>query len=91
MSKQFYSKEFSLAQVCNFKEVRSQNVQAVLFQAIQFSLSTQFSSFGLIDRRISVTTTPGQNGTGIEGNKGVLHIPQSSCITETSLSELVSY
>ena len=41
---------------------------------------------------ISGATTPGQGGPGIDGNKGVLHIFQSSSITGTSLSDcLVSY
>ena len=35
---------------------------------------------------------PGQGGPGSDGNKGVLHIPQSSSITGTSPSDcLVSY
>ena len=36
MSEQFYSKQFSLEQVHNFK--------SVLFQTIHFSISTQYSS-----------------------------------------------
>ena len=37
-------------------------------------------------------TIPGQSGPGSNGNEGVLHIPQSSSITGTSLSDcLVSY
>ena len=40
----------------------------------------------------SGATTPGQNGPGSDGNKGVLCIPQSSSIAEVSLSDcLVSY
>ena len=37
-----------------------------------------------IDRTLSGTTTPGQSGPGSNGNKGVLCIPQSSCITGAS-------
>ena len=41
---------------------------------------------------LSGVTTPGQCGPGSEGNIGVLHISQSSNITESSLSDcLVSY
>ena len=41
---------------------------------------------------LSVVTTPGQSKAGSDGNKGVLRIPQSFCITRTSLSGcLVSY
>ena len=40
----------------------------------------------------SGATTPGQSGHGSDGNKGVLHIPQSSSIIGASLSDcLVSY
>ena len=54
------------------------NVETVLFQAIQFSISTQFSSIWAIDRTLSGITTSGQSGPGGDGNEGVLHIPQSS-------------
>ena len=41
---------------------------------------------------LSGATTPGQNGPGSNGNKGVLSIPQSSSITEASPSNfLMSY
>ena len=41
---------------------------------------------------LSGTTTLGQSGPGSDGNKGILHIPQSSSITGTSPSDcLVSY
>ena len=63
-----------------------------LFQTIQFSISTQFSSIWPIERTLSGATTPGPNGPGSDGNEGVLHIPQSSSITGASLSVcLVSY
>ena len=69
------------------------NVKTVLFQLIQFNISTQFSSIRPIDRTLSgAATTPGQSEPGSDGNKGVLHIPQSSSITEALPSDcLVSY
>ena len=63
-----------------------------LFQAIQFNISTQFSSIRPIDRILLGATTPGQSGPGSDGNEGVFRIPQSSSITGTSPSDcLVSY
>ena len=59
---------------------------------MQFSISTHFSSFGPIGRTLSGATAPGQSGPGINGNYGVLCIPQSSSITGTLPSDcLVSY
>ena len=59
---------------------------------MQFSINTQFSPIWLIDRTLSGATTPGQSELGSDGNKGVLHIPQNSSITEASPSDcLVSY
>ena len=50
------------------------------------------SSIWAIDKTLSGATTPGQSGPGSNGNEGVLHIPQSSNITEVSASDcLVSY
>ena len=46
MSKQFYFKQFSLAYV------HSLNVKTILFQTIQFSICTQFSSIWPIDRTL---------------------------------------
>ena len=44
------------------------------------------------DMTLSGTTTPDLNGAGNKGNEGVLHIPQSSSITEASPTNcLVSY
>ena len=66
--------------------------KTVLFQTIQFSISTQFSSIWPIDRTLSGTPTLGQSGTGSDDNEGVLCILQSSGITWPSLSDcLVSY
>ena len=45
-----------------------------------------------INRTLSGTTIPGQSEPGSDGNKGVLHIPQSYSITEDSPSDcLISY
>ena len=66
--------------------------KTVPFQTIQFSISTQFSSIWSINRTLSVATAPDQNGSGSDGNEGVLRIHQSSSITGTSQSDcLVSY
>ena len=54
---------------------------------LSFSISIQFSSIWPIDRTLSSATTPGQSGPGNDGNEGLLHIPQSSSITGTSLSD----
>ena len=57
----------------------------VLFQIIQFSISTQIGP-------LSGATTLGQSRPGSNGNEGVLCIPQSSSIAGTSPSDcLVSY
>ena len=86
MSKQFYIKQFSLALV------RSLKIKTVLFQVIQFSISTQFSSIWLIDTTLSGATAPGQNGPESDSNERVFRIPQNSSITGTSPSYcLVSY
>ena len=62
------------------------NVKTVLFQTIQFSISTQFTSIWPIDWTLSGATA------GNDGNKGVLHIAQSSNITGASPSDcLVLY
>ena len=80
MSKQFYFKQLSLAQVSSL------NIKTVLFLVIQFSISTQFSSIWPIDRTLSSATTPSQSGPGSDGNEGVPRIPQSSGITRASPS-----
>ena len=60
--------------------------KTVLFQTIQFSISTQFSSIWPIDSTLSGATTLGQSEPGSDGNEGVLRILQSSSITRTSPS-----
>ena len=68
------------------------HTNTVLFQAIQFSISTQFSSIWPINRTLSGATTLGQSQPGSDGNERVLSIPQSSSITGTLPSDcLVSY
>ena len=59
----------------------------VLFQTIQFSIRTQFSSIWPTDRSLSGATTPGQSEPGSDGNEGVLRTPQSSSIIGTSPSD----
>ena len=62
------------------------------FQTIQFNISTLFSSICPIDRTLIGALTSDQNRPRSDDNKVVLHIPQSSSITEASLSDcLVSY
>ena len=59
----------------------------------KFSLAfVQFSSIWSIDRALSGATTLGQSGPGMDGNEGVLRIPQNSSIHGTLPSNcLVSY
>ena len=49
--------------------------KTVLFQTIQFSISTQFSFIWHIDRTLSGAKTQGQSGPGSDGNEWVLCIP----------------
>ena len=63
------------------------NVKAVIFQTIQLSISTQFSSIRPIDRALSGTTTPGKSGPGNDGNEGGIYIPQNSSIIGISPSD----
>ena len=63
---------------------------SVLFQTIQFSMSTQFTSIKPINRALSGATIPGQIGPGSNGNEGVLCIPQTPSITGTSPSDFFS-
>ena len=60
------------------------NVKTILFQTIQFSISTWFSSIWPINRALSGATTPGQSEPGSDGNDGLLHISQRSRITGNS-------
>ena len=56
-----------------------------------FHTNMQLSSIWTIDRTLSDATTQGQSGPVNNGNKGVLHINQSSSITGASPSCLMSY
>ena len=70
------------------------NDQTVLFLTIQFSISHLFthSSIWPIHRTLSDATTLSQSRPGSNGIEEVLHIPQSSSITEASPSDcLASY
>ena len=89
--KQFnFQHQFSIS--AQFSVYTRFDVKTVLFQTIQFNTSTLFSSIWPMDRTLLDVTTPGQSGSGNDGNEGVLCIPQSSSITEASLSDcLVSY
>ena len=67
-------------------------LKTVLFQTIQFSISTLFSSIWPIDRTLSGATNPGQSGSGSDANEGVHWLLQNSSITEASPSDcLLSY
>ena len=56
------------------------NIKTVLFQTIQFNISTQFCSLWSIDRTLSGDTTPGQTTLGSESNEGLLRIPNASAL-----------
>ena len=55
--------------------------KTVLFQSVQFSISTLLSSIWPINRTLSAVTIPGESRPGSDGNKGLLRIPPSSSIT----------
>ena len=59
----------------------------LLFQTIQFNISTEFSSIRPIDRHIPGATTSGQSGPGSNDNKGAHRVAQRSNITEASPSD----
>ena len=44
-----------------------------------------------IDKTLTDATTPGQSGSESDGNKGVLCIPQSSCIIEASPTDCLVF
>ena len=75
--------------ICGFKTYQP---FSVLFQTIQFSITTQFCSIWPIDWTIWGANTRGLSGPWSGGNKCVLCTPQSSSINRTSPSDcLVSY
>ena len=61
--------------------------KTVLFQTIQFSTSTLFSSIWPIDRTLSGAITLAKSGPGRNGNEGVLYILQDQSISESDHSE----
>ena len=76
----------------SLEQVRSLNIKRVLFQVIQFSMSTHYSTIWPIDWILSGATTPDQSGPRSDGIEVVLCIPQSSSIPETlPLDCFVSY
>ena len=85
----FQTIEISIRIVVCLHRVKCQNSY---ISTMQLSKNTQFSSIWSIEMTRSGVTTPGQGEPGSDGNKGILHIPQSSWILETSTSDsLVSY
>ena len=80
---------------CKTKQPTNQTflyVQKVLFQTIQFSVSTLFIWIWPIDRTLSGIITPSQSGPGSHGSEEVFCIPQSSSIPGASQSDcLVPY
>ena len=56
--------------------------KTILFQIIQFSMCTQFSSNWHIDMALSGATTPGQSGPGSNGNEGVPPFPKPLALLE---------
>ena len=92
IQKQFNFKQFSLAYKNNSISSNWVYHKTVLFQAVQCSISRQFSSIWSIDRTPSSADTPGQSVPGSDDSEEVLRIPQSSSITGASPSDcLVSY
>ena len=75
--KQFNFKQFILALV------RSLNVKTVIFQTIQFSISTQFSFILTIDRTLSSATILVPSKPGSDGNKGYSKFPKVPALLET--------
>ena len=61
-------------------------------QAIQFNISSQFSSIWPLDRTLSGATNTTESDPESDGNEWVLCFPQSSNITKDSASDcLISY
>ena len=90
MQVQFNCKNISISSCSVYSSSLIQLIQII--QAVQYSISIQFSSIQPIDRALSGATTSGQSGPGSNGNEGVLCILQHCSITGTSLSDcLVSY
>ena len=70
----------------------SLNIEAVLFQTIQFRISTKFGSLWPIDRTLSGGTSSDQSRPESDGNEGVFRISKSISNTDASPSNcFVSY
>ena len=86
----FQTIQFCISVVFVYKHLNAKtvqlNVKTLLFQTIQFRISTLFSSICPIDKTLSSATSPDQSELGSDGNEGVLCISQSSSITGTSKS-----
>ena len=103
MLKHFYFKQFIWLEICglNVRTVPFQAIRlilsllfeykTVLFQAIQFSISTQFCSVSPIDMTLAVASILGLSGPQSYGNGGELRIPQGSSINEASLSDCFKF
>ena len=81
--------QFGESTISMSEKVGSLDIKTVLFQVIQFSVSTQFSSIWPIDRILSGATPLSQSGLASDGNEGLFRIPQNSSITGTSPSGFV--
>ena len=91
MSKNFFFQaiQFNIQKQFHFKQlssalIRSLNFKTCLFQTIQFSISTQFSSIWAIDMTLSGATIACERWLESDGIEVVLHIFQSFNITGTS-------
>ena len=62
----------------------------VLFQTIQLSINTHFSSIWPIDRTLSGAITLGQSGPGRDSNERALRIPQHYWDLSTRLFDVIS-
>ena len=58
------------------------NAKTVLFQTIQFSINTLFSSIWTLDRTLSGSATPSPSEPGSDGNEGVLAFPKAPVLLE---------
>ena len=57
--------------------------KTVLFQTIQFRISTQFSSILPLYMTLSGATTPGQSGPESDGNKWYSAFPKAPALLES--------
>ena len=87
----FQTIHFSVSAVSISKTVPFQSIQFSiqnsLFEAVQFRISTYFSSICPLDWTLSDATTLGHSGPGSDGNEDVLRISPSSSTNRTSPSD----